>query len=65
MRSGLSCNAEDHANGKGRAYNHACPYLPGDGRIRSGTRHDAEIAVFLSLPRMLEDGIKVYQSEND
>uniref|UniRef100_A0A1B6DFR1 2'-phosphotransferase n=2 Tax=Clastoptera arizonana TaxID=38151 RepID=A0A1B6DFR1_9HEMI len=48
-----------------RNHIHFCAYEPGDSRIISGIRDNAEIYIYIDIERALQDGIKFYKSEND
>ena len=48
-----------------RNHIHFIASLPGRGRVKSGMRDDCDLAVFIDLPRALEDGIPFFRSAND
>ncbi|OCT84079.1 hypothetical protein XELAEV_18022216mg [Xenopus laevis] len=48
-----------------RTHIHLCTELPGEGReCISGMRRDCEVAIFIDLPRALEDGLLFFWSSN-
>ena len=52
----------DHSN---RTHVHFAPFEPGDGRVISGMRQDCQVAVYISLRRALQGGLKFYRSTNN
>ena len=66
LQKGLSCRGEDNPDGnRGRQFIHGCLFLPGDLRIRSGIRHDAEVLIFVSVKGLLTAGMRIWRSAND
>eukprot|EP00959_Pyramimonas_sp_CCMP1952_P014868 314682-Pyramimonas_sp.AAC.1 len=49
----------------GRQFVHGCPYLPGNLRAWPGPGPDADLYIFLSIPRVLQYGTKVWRSARD
>lgn len=47
-----------------RNHVHFAPFEPGDRRVISGMRYDCEVAIWINLPRALEDGLPFYVSAN-
>jgi len=47
-----------------RNHVHFAPFAPRDGRVISGMRSNCEVAIYIDLPRALNDGVPFFQSAN-